>query len=96
MNKRTEFKNLLNSVVISIFENVNENEMLLSDVKVALRASSQLVELNRVYKEIPGVYSYWTFIDFDDRFKSNMKSLSNFEIEVREVEGKKKRVLVRK
>ena len=97
MNKREEFKNLLNSVLISIFENVNETQMLLSDVKVAIKASSQVAELNKAYREIPGkLSSYWSFYDYDDRFKTSMKGLSNFEIEMREVKGKEKRVLVKK
>jgi hypothetical protein len=96
MEKRKEFKKLLNEVVLEIFEKKEVKDLLLVDVKMELVRCERIKELIESYKKVLNGKSRWMFFEFDDRFERSMGGLDNFEIKRVEVFGRVRRVLEKK
>lgn len=97
MEKRKEFKKLLNEVVLEIFEKMEVKEMMLfMDVKRELKGSDRIMELIESYSKVLNGKSRWMFFEFDDRFERSMSGLDNFEIKRIEYFGNVRRFLVKK
>lgn len=96
MEKRKEFKKLLNEVVLEIFEGMRIREMLLMDVKRELKGSRRIKELVESYDRVMNGKSRWMFFEFDDRFERSMGGLDDFEIKRVMEFGRMRRFLVKK
>jgi hypothetical protein len=96
MEKRKEFKKLLNEVVLEIFEEKKVKDLLLMDVKRELVRSRRIEELIKSYDKVLNGKSRWMFFEFDDRFERSMGGLDNFEIKRVEVFGRVRRILEKK
>ena len=94
---RKQFYALLDEVVAEIFAAANAEEMMLMDVKRALMQHERSRELWRAYCETLKVgFGGWMIWDFDDRFENNMRNLCSFDIVRKEVDGRKRRILIKR
>lgn len=96
MEKRKEFKKLLNEVVLEIFEKKEVKDLFLVDVKRELVRSERIKELIESYDRVMNRKRGWMFFEFDDRFERSMGGLDNFEIKRVEVFGRVRRILEKK